>query len=665
MATILDPNPQGTAGGSVSLDSDQGYKYPYGLDLRPGSKLHQRILQEVNNRAKDSSAEMSKRFPSWKKIDRSLTAYVPADTYESALQVLDERKPISIVIPYTYATLETLLTYFVAAFLESPIFKFEGNSPEDIVGAFLMERIVDTHCNNFKVALSLHTMFRDAFAYGIGPVATTWETKWGFKETVKEQGFFSQVLGRFLNMGQETSRERTVLAEGNALKNLDPYLTLLDPNVAAHNTQKGEYIGWIEETNRMALLTMERDAPDNTFNVKFLGDFRGSTYKSQHNKNRTESGRSERFGGTTWPTSTTTQPCDVVWMYVTLIPKEWELGPETYPEKWFFGVIGDKIVCTAVKLGLNHDMYPTAVAAPEFDGYSSTPIGRMEITYGMQHHLDFLMSSHMTNVRKAINDMLIVDPSLINMEDLKSPSPGKLIRMRKSAWGRGVENAVKQLQVVDITAKHMQDATQLIEMMRQTTGAQDVISGVRRQSSERVTATEASGDRNGALSRLAKAAKVVSLQALWDIGYMFASNTQQLMSKPVYVKTVGLWEDVLAKEYGIDAAMMVPQMNPRMLVNPKDLSVAYDLIIKDGSVMGGENPQVWAELFRTIASSPQLFQNFDVVRIFKHVARVMGAKDVNEFVLKAGPVQAQLMGDQQVASQAQAGNLVPVTQGGE
>ncbi len=663
MPTILDPNPQGKGGGSVPFDSDQGYKYPYGLDLRPSSPLHQRLVQEINNRAKDSSNEMSKRFPSWKKVDRSLTAYVPADTYESALQVLDERKPISIVIPYSYATLETLLTYFVAAFLESPIFRYEGSSPEDIVGAFLMERIIETHCNNFKVALNLHTMFRDAFAYGIGPVATTWDTKWGFQDKTEQQGFFSQVLGKFLNMGEKTTKKRVILAEGNSLKNLDPYLTLLDPNTPAHLSQKGEFIGWIEETNRMNLLRMEKDSPSNLFNIKYLGDFRGTTYKSQYNKARTDSGRGERFGTGSGLTSTTTQPCDVTWMYVTLIPKEWGLGAEEYPEKWFFGIIGDKVVCTAVKLGLNHDMYPTAIAAPEYDGYSTTPLGRMEITYGMQHHLDFLFSSHMTNVRKALNDMLIVDPSLINMEDLKSPSPGKLIRMRKSAWGRGVENAVKQLNVVDITANHMQDAMRLIELMRQTTGAQDVISGVRRQGGERVTATETQGDRNSALSRLAKAAKVVSLQALWDIGYMFASNTQQLMSKPTYVKTVGLWEEVLAKEYGIDTAMMIPQMNPRMKVNPQDLSIAYDLIVKDGSVMGGENPQVWTELFRTIISQPALYQNFDVVRIFKHVARVMGAKDVNEFVMKAGPIQAQIMPDAQVANQAQAGNIVPVGAG--
>jgi hypothetical protein len=51
--------------------------------------------------------------------------------------------------------------------------------------------------------------------------------------------------------------------------------------------------------------------------------------------------------------------------------------------------------------------------------------------------------------------MLIVDPSLINMADLEDPKPGKLIRMRRAAWGRGVENAVKQLNVNDITRQHI------------------------------------------------------------------------------------------------------------------------------------------------------------------------------------------------------------------
>jgi hypothetical protein len=202
-----------------------------------------------------------------------------------------------------------------------------------------------------------------------------------------------------------------------------------------------------------------------------------------------------------------TSPIDVVWMYWTLIPKDQKLGSSEYPEKWLIGMAADKVLICAKPLSLNHNMYPVAVCAPDFDGYSSTPVSRLELMYGMQEALDWLFNSHIANVRKAINDMLIVDPSLVNMADLEDPKPGKLIRMRRSAWGRGVENAVKQLGVTDITRSHIQDASSIIDYMQRTSAATDSVSGMIRKSGERVTAAETKSTQQSALSRLTKAAK--------------------------------------------------------------------------------------------------------------------------------------------------------------
>jgi len=106
-------------------------------------------------------------------------------------------------------------------------------------------------------------------------------------------------------------------------------------------------------------------------------------------------------------------------MYVNLIPKEWKLSENEYPEKWYFELASDDIIIACEQANHNHGMYPAAVASPEYDGYSITPIGRMEVLYGLQHTLDFLFNSHLANVKKAINDMLVVDPYLVNIMILK------------------------------------------------------------------------------------------------------------------------------------------------------------------------------------------------------------------------------------------------------
>jgi hypothetical protein len=108
MPTILDMRLGPT---TFHSDKDYGYVYPKELNFKPGSPLHTKIVTKIYQRARESSMEMQKRFKTWKKIDRNLTAYIPLDDAEKLVKERDDRRPVSIVVPYSYATLETLLTY--------------------------------------------------------------------------------------------------------------------------------------------------------------------------------------------------------------------------------------------------------------------------------------------------------------------------------------------------------------------------------------------------------------------------------------------------------------------------------------------------------------------------------------------------------------------------
>lgn len=661
MPTILAPNLMGkmAVGGT-----EHQYKYPADLNLKPDSSMHQKLLTEIYSRAQESSNEMSKRYASWKKVDQTLTAYVKLDESEEIIKQKDTRKPVSIVVPYSYATLETILTYFVSAFLESPIFRYEGHGPNDVIGAILLEKVIEQQTMNFKTALNLHTMFRDSLSYGMGVVTPTWDKKWGWKAVLQDAGFMSRLLNRFIKTGSRIERQETILYEGNRLKNIDPYSYLPDPNVPIHDVQQGEYVGWIEQTNYNKLLELEQN-DDTIFNVRYLKGM-STSGRSQFNKAKSNSGRDSKVGLSSGTGSNTTSPIDVIWMYWNLIPKDFGLkglsSSGEYPEKWLFGMAADKCLICAKPLGLNHDMFPVAVCAPDFDGYSSTPVSRLELMYGMQETLDWLFNSHISNVRKAINDMLIVDPSLINMADLEDPKPGKLIRMRRAAWGRGVDNAVKQLAVSDITRSHVADASYITDLMQRTSAATDSVSGVVRRGGERVTAEEIQSTRSSALSRLTKAAKIASLQAMSDIAYMFASHTQQLMSKDVYVRSTGDWQELLMREYNLDP---MNQERNRIKVSMYDLVIETDVVRKDGTIIGGEYNESWVEIFRILSAQPLLFQSFDMVRIFKHIARIMGAKDINEFVMQNGQMpnaNVSVAGQGQIDKGVQAGNTVPIAQ---
>jgi hypothetical protein len=626
-------------------DKNYDYDYPDGLNLKPGSELHDKLRNEVLDRAREANSAVSNRFSSWNKIDEVLTAYIQLDDDEEDVQVSDERKPVSIVFPYTYAIHETVLTYLINAFLVDPIFRYEGVSPEDTLGAIMLEKVVQLQCNKSKVSLALHTLFRDALAYGIGIGAPGWTERWGYKTVAHENGFMN-MLGRFVRQGREKTVEETLLYEGNSLSNIDPYLYLPDPNVAVQNIQEGEYVGWVERTNLMDLLSDERTSED-MFNVKYLRHVqnkRGSTFAIDQSKRYERTG-SQRTGYD----NTTTNPIEVINMYVKLVPKDWKLGDGEYPEKWLFSVANDNVVIKAMPLGLDHDMFPIVACAPDFDGYSALPLSRIEVLHGLQTTLDWLFNSHVANVRKAINDMLVVDPYLVNINDLKDPKPGKLIRMRRPAWGRGVGDAVQQLGVNDITRANIADSSWIVNWMQKIGAADDPAMGALRQSGpERLTKGEFQGTMAGAASRLGRIARVIGLQAMQDLGYMFASHVQQLMSQELYVTTTGRWQEVLMSQYG--------QQSGKMRVTPFDVLVDYDIMVRDGSVPGGNFSDVWVQMFNILASHPELQQTFDLGRIFKYIATNMGAKNVDEFVR----VQTNVMPDEQVAQQAQAGNLVPI-----
>ena len=582
---------------------------------------------------------MRNRFPSWNEIDHTLTTYIDLSTEEKSVKDADNRKPVSLVFPHSYAILETILGYLISALFQEPIFRYEGVGPDDIIGAIMMEKLIDLQANRNKFMLNLHTQFRDSLSYGYGVVAPTWDTKKGFKTVMRET---SRWFGPPV---KEKVTEEAIIFEGNALSNIDPYLTLPDPNRPITEFQKGEYFGWIEATNYYDLLSLE-DRSEDIFNVKYLKAIinkRTSIYPAD------EAGRNKKLRTGKSHEDDYTKPVDVIPMYVKLIPKEWEIGTEDYPKTYLFSVASDQVLIRMQPLGLTHGQMPIAIAAPDFDGYSINPVSRLEILYGMQHTLDWMFNAHVANVRKAINDTIVYDPYLINTNDLKDPKPGGLIRMRKAAWGRGVKDSFQQLAITDVTRGHVSDAELIKQAMEKIGGVDSAAMGALRSAGpERLTGTEYQGTRTGMFTRLERIARIISVQSMQDLGYMCAHHTQQFMSEEVYVRVGGMWQDVLMKEYGTQ------DPDQRIQVSPFDILVDYDLKVRDGTVPGGNYSGVWFKMFEVLANHPELLQRFDITKVFMHIARNEGAKNVESFL------RVEQRPQEEVEKEAQAGNLAPI-----
>jgi hypothetical protein len=197
----------------------------------------------------------------------------------------------------------------------------------------------------------------------------------------------------------------------------------------------------------------------------------------------------------------------------------------------------------------------------------------------------------------------------------------------------------------------MKDTTYITDIIQRVSAASDPLQGIMRSSGERRSATEARDSRSGALSRVEKAAKLMSLQSMQDIARMFASHTQQLMTEDTYVNIAGRTEEELREEYGADT---------RIKVRPEDLILDYDIVIHDGSSPGGEPADLWVQLYQILSQNPEVGQQFDMVRVFKHVARQLGAKNVDDFQRNINQTQVQTMPDEEAMREVERGNLIPM-----
>jgi len=224
--------------------------------------------------------------------------------------------------------------------------------------------------------------------------------------------------------------------------------------------------------------------------------------------------------------------------------------------------------------------------------------------------------------------------------------------MRRPAWGHGVKGAIEQLQVNDITRANVADAAYITQWMDRISGADQSMQGSLRQGGpERLTKGEFQGTRGSAVSRLQRIAFIIGMQFMQDVGTMFAVHTQQNMSTEAYVRTAGKYEEQLKSIYGKNTT--------KVKVSPMDLAVSTDLIVRDGSIPGGNFSEAWIQLFKTIGSTPELMQQFDITRIFMYIAQQLGAKNVEDFKRNVNQIQPVVQGDEDVLRQAEAGNLIP------
>jgi hypothetical protein len=608
--------------------------------LKPGSELHQKVLDKLMMRLDYSERHMQEFYHRWAVNEQKAQAYIHLEDHEQMLKDMNESceapQPSIIVVPFTWAAISTIVT-LVAVFLNKrPHFELGSMSPEGVQNAKHMEMVLQYNCDHTRMVRRLYQKFMDICVYGVGAVSTKWCVKKAHR-TVRTK----------LPGGQlETSKEFRTVYQGNEVSNIDPYNFFPDPRVPMSEVNRsGEFAFWRDAISRLGLL---KDAREYNYawvedipKTRPRSDFENYSKRNAITKGASQPGLSvDRAYEGKFEDDFVQVDQGTCW----IVPKDWGLGDSEDPELWIFSVGNKKQVFQAEPFDADHAQHPVAVSEPFGLGYGFGQPSPTDFVTPIQDLVSALVNTHLVNVRSVLNDCFVYDPSAIESQDMKDMGPGRRYRLKPSAFGRDVRSIIQQIPVQDVTAQHMADAQMFMNVGLMLLGLNQNMIGASTPSSRR-SATESRITAEASASRLSLLSRLTSGQGVIDMVEQMILNIQQNIDSEFTLQILG--------EKG---------MMESVLVMPENLVGDFYYPIHDGTLPMDKVGllDVWKELIGVVLQDEQLRMEWDVSKMVEYAATLGGAQ--NAHMMRRQP-QMQFGTDQDLQEGAQSGNLVPAPPG--
>lgn len=617
--------------GSQSMPAPEEISEESAIDkLRPGSDLHAKVLKRLNAHFDFSANAMSQHHPRWNWQETRIQAYIAQPDYKDLVSQLSNNngappEPIKIVVPYSYATLHAAATYIYSILAgRRPVFPLLPTRGTASDKAEYMQAALQSNLELTKGYEALWQMIWDGLVYDVGIVRIGWKEENGKRLEIRN--------------GEREMVEGLQFA-GNVMMPVDPYHFFPDPRVPMHQVNtRGDFVFWLSFQSETTLYDREYDgqlkwvkeacrAEAEQGSVGELGPVANSNRRARIGTNNAllrAAGDVVKFIA---PREGT----------VRLVPKDWGLGDEDYSQLWKFTFTKNQIM-QAQPLGMAHNKHPVAVAEPTSFGHEFGGLSFADFIGPFQDMISWLINSRMENVRTTVNNQFIVDPSRVEMQDLRTPPEGKAIRLKQAAIGSDVREAIQQLTVMDVTQGHFQDM-QLLRMLGDaTSGINDNMRGIQSAGGRR-SATEARMAMQAGASRLSQMAIRISSQAMDDIANQQILNIQQFMPDE-------MWIELSGDETKPTSTLLKPDM----------IAGSFNYQVSDGSLPYDKMAllETWKEIMVAVMQDPELRQLKDVPKIFDHIAQLGGAKNISQFnrsfppgqppagAMPVGPAQPQM-----------------------
>jgi hypothetical protein len=629
--------------------------------MQEHSKLQDELVPFCIRRLDAAFDHWSLRYDRWREAEKLYRAYRVPDTQDQKTRNQSLTEGVEkIVIPYSYATLQSILAFFMSILTDrQPIIPVRGDGPHDVEPAYNMEAVLHYQMENMQPCgnLIIFQWLLDAWRYGVGIIKNVYTVR----EWVDLIRTFSTDPMTGQQMDQLQAQEVTAY-EGNEAMNVSPFDWFPDPARPMSEFQRGEFV--FHEMRRSRTEMLQREAEGLYAGTEFVkkgmtgsssrGDVSGSLENSDIGRlvgmdSRDEGDVRRADDRKAYDT------LDEGWIWLT--PKQLEklqllqfAGAANTPRLWVV-TIANRSRCIRVEpANLPGRRFPFEITEPNYDVYSPSNVGLIETTRGLQYHLSWLFNARMMAVRKTLNNELVVDPAMIEEADLLDPRPGKLLRLTRAAQNSGlIDKAVFPLPVVDVTASHHQDSKIVREIGEEVTGASRLLMGL--SNTGRRAATEVQGQMQLSSGRMKMLAEIFVSQGMRPWAHQMSRNTQAFMVNSLNVRV----HESLARLLGVESL----EVNPQILQG----SFTYPILEVGMPTDKMMEQQVWREIFTTgmqTGVAAPVLQQMNWFAIFARFLKSMGIRNMHDYLQPQQPnPQMQVMPDQQVQDQAQQGNLTP------
>lgn len=587
------------------------------------SPLHARLLQTSRDLVDFSRRTMSNYYGQWDYYDMCYRGERPNDKQDKEAEQRGE--PTKMAIPLSYAQVQVFVAYMFSQYFQRPSFyQLTPTGQEDYDAAKVGEAFLTRDLSENMWSVKLYQYLTDIGRFGVGIIKHGWEVEVG--TVYKEETVSAPTIPLFgVKLGKDkkvTTKVQEVSFEGNRLMNISPYRFFPDVRLPLTRFQDGEFVASEDEYTYTKLKGMENRGE--IAGVDFIPAFSKSQWDKRHSMFTGINPLEDNIGNVSAYTKDVKSTICVTEVQRWIIPSKFDLadgtqlGTETEPVIYNIWYANDARILKCEPLGYSHNSFTYDCVQMSPDQHRMVNDGISGLIAHMQDVINWLLNSRITNVRKVISSFLVVDPQKIDINDIIQKKP--LIKTKPGLGQRGIDAAIKQLTVQDVTQSHINDIQTLQSLMGLVTGVNE--SALGQFAKGRRSAKEAGNVFDATIGRLQMVSRLIWDGGLAPLGQKMLSNLREGVDTETYVRTIG------------DMANM-QAYNGFVKVNKAALIGNYDFEMYDGTLPSDRDDmaQVLQEVLVAIIQNPEGVQLFNLnpSKVLREIATLKGIKHINRF----------------------------------